>query len=422
MSEILTTSLQVNFGDYEDQNRISWEEDREKDPPDAYHTYVRLYPTGVPIRFATAGTLTNAVDTSDSAEEVLVFSGNTAIGLRYPNAYNVTMSVIGYFYNDAGEIVTATLNFDTARNEVVCSKAVYAAVSVSYTVNFTSFLYAFEGGPCGDELAYPYLPVEVSSTNTSPYKEAVLVALDPVNEAVGSLQLTPPDCDRKEFHVNRGQEARSARVSLSIDPQWPIRLSATEKTSEGTTTVSYLASRTKIRLSPSTPKAVVAVNNVDAKIKKDAKGVEEDVSESVQFDGSTSTNLSFQPKSGVGTTAIGVWRNKWGNSFSPDFRTPGQTITEVDWVNERTYRNPRRRTVGTDEIVVVDMWGRAVEAFGVMEATYTHDYDLYDLRLPYDSIRQTFDSVYVTAVNERAPDQIESDTLYIEAPSLEGTK
>jgi hypothetical protein len=418
-TKYLKTSLQVNFGDYEDKQNVLWEEDPEKEDPEINKKYVRLYPDNVPIRFATAGNLSYGSQKIAKQEEIIVFSGNDEVNLRYPEAYNVTFDLIGKFYNESGVPIAVTFQFDASRNMVTSSAKGYAAVRVKYRAKYTGFLYTFSGGPCPGLQVGPYAPATPVPT-VSPYKEGVLVALDPGREAVATLNMSPPNCKEQTFYVAKGAEAELPRIDLVIDPNYPARLTADIELSTGNISVPYLASMTKVRLIPSVTNVSVDVNNPEARIKLEEKGLEQEVSERILFSGSSSANLQFQAKASVSITPRGVWRDKSGESVSVEVRGPGQKVTEVDRTPSGGYTNPRTRIVGPDELVVCDTYGKVLEAFGVVDVAYTYDYDLYRLDLPYNASDKKFRSVYVTALHERAPDRQEPATLFIEAPSMEG--
>lgn len=423
MAEFLTTTVQVNFGEFEDKNRILWEEDQDKSPPDFDKRYVRLYPPGVPIRFATSGSLSGGVTTQSLHEELLVFSGNADIQLKYPEAFSVSTNLIGKFYDKDGNAIPVTFSFDASRNKIVASSPGYAAVQVTYKAKYDRFLFKYSGGPCPGLSAGPYSPA-VSTSTSKPYNESILVALDPTRDATASLQMSPPECDQQTFFVNKGIEAELPQLDLMIDPNYPVRLTDSVKTSSGVTSTPYLASMTKLRLIPSVGSVVnVDVNHVDASIVLEDTGLTEDVDERLVFSGSSSVNLEFQSLSKVALTRVGVWRDKTGSSVLVDLRGPGDTVIEVDYLpNGKGYTNPRKRTVGPDEVVACDVFGKAIEVFGVAEASYTYKYDLYRLDLPFDAKTNQFGSVYVTAVYQKAPDDVQPATLFIEAPSLEGLK
>ncbi len=414
----LKTSLRVNFGEYEDKKKILWENDDERDSDEVNQKYVRLYPPDVAVRFATAGTLSGGTSRVDDIEEIVIFSGNNEVQLRYPEAYNAKIDLLGNFYDSDGNVQTATFAFDATKNAIVSSKVGYAALRVSYKARYRGFLYTFLGGPCPG-LSSLYAPPTAIS-NAAPFKEAVLVALDPSRGAVASLNMDPPDCEELKFFVNKGKAADIPRIDLMIDPKYPARLTDNIQVEGESISVDYLAAMCKVRLIPSVSSVEVDVNHPDARIKREDENLEQDVAERVLFSGSSSANLGYQAKKGtsVAMTPRGIWRDKSGQAVSVDIRGPGERFMEVDYTPSGGYTNPRYRYVGEDELVVCDSWGKAIEAFGVVDVEYTYNYDLYRLDLPYAD--RQFRSVFVTALHERAPDQQEPATLFIEAPSLEG--
>lgn len=412
----LKTSLRVNFGEYEDQSKILWEADDEREADEIYQQYVRLYPPDVSIRFATAGNLSSGSNKIDDIEEIVIFSGNNEVSLRYPEAYNVSIDLLGSFYDSNGNTITTTIAFDATKNAIVSTEVGYAACRVAYRARYRGFLYTFSGGPCPGLSGLYAPPTPVS--NASPFKEAVLVALDPVRGAVASLNMDPPDCEAPKFFVNKGKPAELPRIDLMIDPKYPARLTDDISVEGETFTVDYLAAMCKVRLIPSVNAVEVDVNHPDANIRREDQAIEQDVAERILFSGSSTANLGYQAKSTVAMTPRGIWRDKSGQPVTVDIRGPGERFMEVDYTETGGYTNPRYRNVGPDELVCCDGWGKAIEAFGVVDVEYVYDYDLYRLDLPYAD--RQFRSVYVTALHSRAPDQQEPATLFIEAPSLEG--
>ena len=440
MAKSLQTSLTVPFGDSAGFKSIQWEIDKDREPPEFHQEYVRLYPQGVPVRFATSGTLLRLSAQTQTIEEVVVFSGTNETALNYPEGAFISLQQFGLFYGMDGNPTTTSYAFDKVRNLIESTKPGYGAVIVTYTVNYTLFLYTFGGGPCPGSITDPYSgpttfppaftptpPYSLPGTSTpsttpeprSPFDHAVLVAIDPLRGATATQEMTPPECERQEFFVNKGQEANLPTCDLVIDPDFPerIRWLETEDVND-----SYpIWAGCRVRLIPATTNATVRANWPDSTVKEISKNHTQYVEQALSFSGSTSVNLDFQPKGSIGVIKRGTYRNKYGDSELVYFRGPGEKVTEVEWTGPNSYRNPRTRYVGADELVCVNSWGRALEIFGLVDVTYTYSYDLYDVSIPYDSKEEKFRKVFLTAINEDDPQNLQPGELEIEPPSLKGT-
>lgn len=446
-SRPITTTLTLPFGDA-DTARLVWETDPRREPPEFYQEYLRLYPINVPIYFTNSGNLGKLSDQSEVMDDVLVFDGNDEASIHYPEVQVLAIKQYGKFYDLNGNPTITSFSFDPIRNLISSSKAGYGAIEVQMRVNYTLFLFTFAGGPCPGTLQPPYTHPTVSigsvawggysgtvgssfsasgitTTATTddaairtPFHEAVVVAIDNNRGATALTRLDPPECERQEFYVNKGTEAELPRVDIREDPQFPYSVRYLETQKANSTHPMYGAAG--LLVIPSDSNIQVNVNLNDATlIKRPTKKGGYQKEESLLFSGSGSLNLEFQPAGSVSYKKQGNFLNKWGSSVSVDFRFYGDKVTEVDWVNESTYRNPRQREVNPDEIVAVNSWGRVIEVFGVVDVAYSYTFDYYEIRVPYQGGSYTMRDVYLSAFRVNNG-QVESGTLYLEGPSLNG--
>lgn len=439
-SRPITTSLTVGYGESSNA-KILWESDPRREAPEFYQEYLRLYPIGVPSYFTNSGNLGKLSNQTETVDDIAVFSGTSEVSLRYPESFIVGMQLVGKFYDMEGNPTTSTFAFDASRNLITSSKPGYGALEIRVQVNYTLFLFTFAGGPCPGMLLPPYIPptlfggssaystsggstgTGVSAATTadekSPFDPAVVVAIDSNRKATATIRLNPPECERQEFYVDKGDEAELPRVTIEVDPRYPegVEFSTTQK-ADNTIPLWWGCG---LRVIPKSSKIDVDVNLPDATLKRDTtKESTQYVEDNLLFSGSTSRNLKYHPMGSLAITKRGIYRNKWGETELVSFRGPGEKVTEVEWTSKNSYRNPRQRYVGPNELVAVDSWGKAKEIFGVVDVSYSYDFLFYRLRVPYINGTRELRSAFVTAINDVAADDQQPGSQRVVPPSLEG--
>lgn len=410
MANILTSSIEVPFspdGGTGSANSIVWENDDDIAEDDIRKAWVRLYPTNVPIVESTSGILVASGRKVRDGESYVVFNGSRRVSSPYPYIRNTRVTQIGQFYGADGEVILGvTIVYDPVRQEVVSSSVGYGIARLEYTVDYTSYLFTFDGIGCPDS---PFDPIPTGK----PFKDSVLIGIDPTRLAIGTHNMDSPACETKSVIVNRQPGAKTPTIDLMIDPEYPVSLG-------GGLCSSTLCQGCRIRHIPAIASTVKVNAGSISEINPGTVNFAE-VNELVLFSGSSSTNLGFQAHSKPAFVAHGTFRNKWGSSISPEFRGKGERAIEVDRPTEHTRKNSRPRTVSDDEVVCVDSWGNTIEVFGVVEATYVYSYRLFEVKLAYNSSAGAFETTFITALRSGDSGEIdEPATLAIQPNTMKG--
>ena len=410
MAKILTSYVEVPFapdGGTGASNLIIWETDEERESDDIRETWVRLYPIDVPVVVTTSGTLSSNGRHTKSGEDYVIFSGSNAVASPYPNIYNVTVFLLGKFYDNDGNVIPGvTVSYDPNRQQIIASSEGYGIAKLVYTVDYVSYLYQFAGVGCPDS---PLSPIPEGK----PFDDAILVGMDPAKAAVGTHNLESPECEKKSLIVNRQAGAKVPTIDLIIDPEYPIRLIAGS-------CPNIICQGCRVRHIPAISSTVKVSSGTIEEIEPGVVNYQE-VNELVLFSGSSSVNITYQAHSKPNFVGHGTFRNKWGSSVSPEFRGAGERVTEVDRPSEHTRTNPRSRIVADDEVVAVDMWGNTIEVFGVLEASYVYSYRLFEVELGYNTETDEFETTFMTALRSGSADEIdEPATLVLTPVSMKG--
>lgn len=140
------------------------------------------------------------------------------------------------------------------------------------------------------------------------------------------------------------------------------------------------------------------------------------VKDLISFNVGYSAKLKYQPAGSISVVPSGPFLDKWGNTVSPSFAKPGDTIMEVEWINEHTYRNPVERIVQDDEIVALTTGNKTTDVYGSAAVSYSIQYRVYDVKFQQaDALKAEngWESIHMLA-------KYEGQTAYlsIPAPSL----
>ena len=95
------------------------------------------------------------------------------------------------------------------------------------------------------------------------------------------------------------------------------------------------------------------------------------------FSGGGSSNLQYVPNGSVSVAASGVFLDQDGNSFSPGFALPGQSVKIRVWTGPKTYREEPPRALGPTEIMVTNNGYAVTKCFGMAIVSYTASYNTY---------------------------------------------
>jgi len=239
MTNKLTTTVNVNFGTDGPSEAIRWESDPDREPTAINHKIMRLYPSGVPITFATSGSLSGGAAHTDNREDILVFNNGDNEDLPYPHAFSVSMSLIGRFYDPEGNPINGvTFSYDTLSNTVSSSHVGYGVVEVKYKTKYDLYHFRFSGIGCPDS--------PTATAPDTPYNPSMLVAIDPSIEETATSRMSPPTCKSVSLSVKKGPEAEAPDIDLIVDPEYDEKLRKEKSESNKT----KLTGKMQLRLIP----------------------------------------------------------------------------------------------------------------------------------------------------------------------------
>ncbi len=410
---VLTQQVTANFEPNGDGAQLLWEDDDEReDEEDIRLQYVRLYPTVVPVVFNTSGTLSyKGIRTEKKKESVVVFSGESEASVPYPNLYNVKLTRVGGFYDKTGAIVSdVVITFNANKNIVKSTHEGYGVVELEYDVDYRLYTFRFAGVGCPDD------PSEETPEDFEPFDKSVLVAIDSAKDAIATHEPSMPNCEDKTGGVNRQPGAKSPRIDLIIDPDYPPSLNQ----DIGVSTV--IVGGCRVRHIPDVSSTVTTNSGVVNEVNLIGEGkLFQEVHELLLFSGSSSVNTEYQAHRTPKLTRKGTFHNKWGTRVTPEFYGAGETVTEVDRPSERVKKNPRKRVVGVDEVVATDDWGNVLEIYGVVLAEYNYSYRLFELAFAYDDDANKFIGSNVNAFLDKPGDDPDQPAhLEIGPPTMKG--
>ena len=388
MVDVLQSSVRVSFGN--DSRRdggdgdIRWEVDDTRTPAADNEMFIRLYPSQADKVIATSGSLSKKGNDTSTHDNVVVFSGNSEVKVGHPKAYGVTLNPMGSAYDPDGNSISVTFSYNQAKGVVVANKPCYAVVSVSYTAPYCLYLFTFAGTGC----ALKYVLGEYVFIGG--YIPSYLVALSTTEKATDTIQLDPEPCGGSISVSYDKDNAGPVNIVLEIHKDFTPRVI-------GSTTTDGVKVGCKVRLIP----AVSADIDVSSgsykkeefvgsgsKADKDSRILDtnnydpqytEVIKDLISFNVSHSTKLRYQPSGSMTITPTGPFLDSWGNSVSPTFATPGDTIVEVEWVNEHTYKNPKSRVVQEDEIVALTSGNKTIDVYGAAAVDYTINFSVFDV-------------------------------------------
>ena len=397
------------------------------DPPTPQgkeQTYICQY--GEALLSASGGTISQAGTGEKTVRTMVTFSGSTSASLNYPNPTEVALNVLSLQATTVGE-TTPTIYYDSARNQIVANKPAYGVVSVTYKAVYKLWLVRFNGGiriPTKPPiLVNPGVPVKQGDpeSDSEPVPPVFVVAVRN-GKIKASLSVPSPSGDKKGqiedptgLSIMFGTDSEMPKLKMEIDPAFPVRLIPSTNFIGGTS----LAAGCSIRVYPNCIAALsVTSGQLSSAINFD--GVP--VLETLVFSGSASQGLRYQPVNGVQLDIVsGSFVNKWGVTFTPMLIYPGGSVRVVDWVNANEFKNARVRSpTGQDEVVIADGLGNAIEAFGVLRASYSTSYNIFNFTFDWDAEKKVFKEAFIIAILNTVPPQ--TATLKLDPPPLNKVK
>lgn len=424
MADILYTSVSVGFGEGDGTDgALLWESDPERTTDSEGTKYLRLYPAAPEKLIVTSGNLSTKGNYVKQVEDVSVFTGDTEITINHPKVDTVSIEQLGSTYGLDGVAINVTFTYNATKRTVTASSPCYGAVRIKYTAPYQLYLFGFAGSPC-------ILPDDPDKEPTGGYSDSVIIAVNitPPDTAVAYTTLTPQSCASSSGTSSREYSSGNVEppnIVLEVDKDFPPRITgsttngvhmgckvrqipdvaATIDISSGTYKPEEFASSSSIADSD-TP--IFFTSNYTPKNT-------EEVVDIVTFNAGSSAKLKYQPASAISVDTFGPVLDEWGNSITPTFAKPGDKVTEVDWISEHTYTNPRSREVREDEIVALTANNKTINVYGSAKAKYTIRYKVFDVTFKAASFlpEDGYNNIHMLATYQE-----QSEYLFIEAPSM----
>lgn len=370
-------------------------------------SYFLAFPSADAINlFPNAGTVTPQGKSKKKVFESLSFSGSTElrVGLRYPRPTAVVVTVVGKLINARhGDTRTITVVYDSLLNVVKTNVPCIGIVKVEYFAPYQLFMATFQPAKVGQSD-----PMKDPESEVPPADEPMLVVAkrktptidQDADEIVASISLTPPNWDteksgndntntdpklKRKGSVIDGTAVPAPKLAMFVDDKNPVRL-----LSSGTT----LSAGCKIIV---VPDVNAEFHTTSGKITPgDAYGMQ-GILEAVNFSGSFSSTLKYQPQSPITVDVKGVFIDTYGNTFSPNIRKPGDTVVMVTWTGPGQFKDPKPRVVNEDEIVAADSFGNAIPCYGIINVGYSTTGRSNDFEFDYDETKREFLNAWVIA-------------------------
>ena len=417
-ADILHTSVDISFSTTGAEGGLMWEKDDRTSEED--QQYLRLYPRTPDRLMVTTGQIVKKGSSIEKADDILLFTGNASINLKYPKAHSVSVEQLGSVYDVNGTPLNVSFVYNQAKNKVIASQACYGAVRVRYLASYTLYLYTYSGEPCAvgsspEGLVY-----------SGGYNTAVIIALDITPPASAQVTLAPDACGEQGDAQISDKDAGPINMVLEVHKDFPPRISSSSANNIGMSC--------KVRQIPDVVAHIdissgqyneeAFSSSVDTYDKNDDIGktsnyspvYTEFVTDLILFNLGFSAKLHYQPTSSVQIIDTGNFLDKWGNTISPTFASPGDEIIEVEWLSENTYANPRQRTVKADEIVALTTGNKTVQVYGTARVSYTIRYKVYNVQFAQTSANRPedgFDTIHFLATYAKQATylKIEPDSL-----------
>lgn len=380
----------------EGQLRLLRDDDRKVEPTSRYtakgytvsctdSVYVRLYPPAKPTTTVTAATGTLRVvgqAVEHDVVDVVMLTPDSPTHDLPDGVSNVRIEQIGLAISESGTPVRVNVAYDPVRNQVKADSPCYRALKVWYDQAFTLYLYKFSGS-CPDS---PPSQTELDAAQAlyaeSPkyFADGVIMAVDMDTKAHAVLQLDPPECSWTSVAVQFGDTNKDAALQtlmMEIDPRYPPRLVGREGA-----TRPY--AECCIRVYPAGAVGSISVTaGIAHKVNADA-AMTQQVSEILEFSNSSSAALRYPPASTVSVSSLGRFKTLNGEAYS--MAPPGTKVVDVTYTDDGRYTNQRARTLGSNEVAVIDLFSHPLPSHGLAKAEYASTYDLFYYEFAYSGL------------------------------------
>lgn len=399
MSQALNASTTVTFQDPNAEGKeIRLEQDTTRPiAPRTYHTnpyrvtaqdktFVRLYhgPNVNPVVMAMTGSLSEVgSDVQRGVIETVTITPDSLSASVPPWATNVTIRVIGRSFSPTGGSLSPSIVYDSVRKMIVAGVPAYAAVEVKYDAPYRLFQYTFTGACPIDR------PRDFDSTGNAVserpkhFTDGVVFAIDFIKGSHATLTMQGPECSWAGGGVSGTEVERSLpRLAMDIHPDYPPRMVSN---SEG----SRAWCECTVRVFPARAGASIYTTTGTASSSLATETLE--VKDVLMFDGRATQSLSYTPVGSVTLNTLSLYpirdryrRYSEGRSITPV--GPGEEVTDVDYNDDGiSYSNPRPRSLGPDEVALIDVFKIPSPSLAVVEAEYMTSFECFTFTFDWDS-------------------------------------
>lgn len=391
MSKALTASTTIGFSTDSSGLRLVEDKDRDAEPESRTNrdglivscnnkTFVRLYPPATPTTRVIPATgrlvgLGNLIE--NDVEAVITFSPDSSVSQLPRGVSNVRIEMVGTAFHKDGTIVRPSVAYDAVREAITIRPACYCVVKVTHDAAYSLYEYTFSGScpdnpPPAFDSAGNALPVEAA--NPKYFADGLISAIDPAYEAYATLTLEAPECSWSSVSVSwldSDKDRVVPTLALEIDPDYPPRIVSLPGSS-------IPEAEAGVRAYPAGA-AVTTYTTAGSMTKHPSGPRVQAVMEVVQFQNSAAASLKYQPAGTIAHTIIGTLRALGGSSVGLTVVGPGSRVIDVTYLpnGNGRYTNPRPRTLGPNEVAVVDMFGHPVPVSGLVSVSYSTTYDWF---------------------------------------------
>jgi len=376
----LTTSVSFEFvGEASLTASLSIEEDPERVPSDFKSKFLRVYPSHRQVKVeALTGSLRRSGSYADD-KRVTVFSFVGEVEKSLPNAENVRLTVLSAKSEDLenGGFGSGGVNFDydPLRQKIRASKRCFALVRATYSVAYDLYSYTFEGS-CPDD----------SGLEGTPFLPGFVIAYNVETGDKASWHGSSPVCPREDITSSKKRDMKLATLRLEVDPRYPPRL---------VRKAGGMEASCRVRVNPVCSPSLRSTSGVFSFIESPYIMP---VSEILVFSGSSSQTLAYEPMNGAIVSQIGDFVALSGAWTSASFKYGG-IVSEVEWINKSSYKNPTNRVLEPNEVVAVTGMNHPVPVYGFCRVDYSAAFDVYEFDFQYNSERKEFIPAYLTATS-----------------------
>lgn len=402
----LDTTLSITIGDDDDSNDSLVVLEASNKPPTTKGTGFFLLHTKLNVNLInTSGFIFLVSNLNKHYEELIGFTGERVKAFKYPDISNISIQPVGQIKDKNGLPVTV----NRVKNSLIASKYCYGYVKVSYEAHCQLWQANFEGD-CSE--LNPDENINLDDVFLEDSYTPILISAIKNGEYLASLELNG-NCENNgqpsDGNANFNSGEKLPNIQLEIDPDDPPQLGS-----------GGYAAACSVRVYPGslTPEFLVTSGRI---IENSESAIQLQVRETIIFQGSSIVSTRYTPSSRVNAIIIGAFPrqfiNKFGIYFSPNIILPGETIVIVEWIAAGHYRNPQPRKLNVNEIGVGNLFGNAIESFGIIDVTYNVTYKKTKFVFDYDSsIRRYKESFLVVKEGKQ------TGNLKLNPPKMKGIK